>query len=197
MATVTVSLPSDGDTIDAADYNTPITTVVNEFNGNIDSTNIKAGGVTNAALAAESVSNSKLNTTAGELGGAGKVWTPTLANISGGTVTTATYQKIGKRIFFKFKYTLAGAGVSGAPTFSTPTAMANSSVSDEILAVVKFVVGGPSYFGSARPVDANNISLLVKRADATYVTHTPITNLVPATWAANDTIYIEGSYDEA
>lgn len=43
MATISVSLPSDGQTIDAADYNTPINTIVSEINGNLDNANIKAG----------------------------------------------------------------------------------------------------------------------------------------------------------
>lgn len=40
MPTINVSLPSDGDTIDAADYNTPITTIVNAINGNLDGDNL-------------------------------------------------------------------------------------------------------------------------------------------------------------
>lgn len=43
MATISVSLPSDGQTVDAADVNTPINTIVSEFNGNIDNDNIKSG----------------------------------------------------------------------------------------------------------------------------------------------------------
>jgi hypothetical protein len=43
LATISVSLPSDGTTADVADYNTPINTIVNEFNGNIDNTNVKSG----------------------------------------------------------------------------------------------------------------------------------------------------------
>jgi hypothetical protein len=42
MATVTVSLPADGSTGTVSQYNTPLTTVVNEFNGNIDNANIKS-----------------------------------------------------------------------------------------------------------------------------------------------------------
>ena len=42
MAQVSVSLPSDGETIDVADYNTPITTLVNDYNNNIDNSNIAA-----------------------------------------------------------------------------------------------------------------------------------------------------------
>lgn len=43
MGIISVSLPADGSTADVADVNTPITTIVNEFNGNIDNDNIKSG----------------------------------------------------------------------------------------------------------------------------------------------------------
>lgn len=43
MGTVSVSFPADGTTIDVADYNNPITTIVNEINGNLDNANIKTG----------------------------------------------------------------------------------------------------------------------------------------------------------
>lgn len=43
MGTVTVSLPSDGTTADVGDYNTPITTIVNAINGNLDNSNIASG----------------------------------------------------------------------------------------------------------------------------------------------------------
>lgn len=43
MATVSTTLPSDGQTIDASDVNTPINAILSEFNGNIDDNNIKTG----------------------------------------------------------------------------------------------------------------------------------------------------------
>ena len=61
MATVNVSLPADGDTIDAADYNTPITTIVSEINGNLDNANIDAAAaIAGSKLADASVTNAKL-----------------------------------------------------------------------------------------------------------------------------------------
>jgi len=135
MANLSISLPVDGDTIDASDYNTPITTIVNEFNGNIDSTNIKAGGVTNAALAgsitndklstgASGVANAQLNTTAGNIGGAWLAWTPTVTAETG-TFTTASivgvYSQIGKTILFKVTLTITTAGTAlGAARFTLP-----------------------------------------------------------------------------
>jgi hypothetical protein len=61
MAEVTVSLPSDGQTIDASDYNTPITTIVNDYNGNIDNSNIaSAAAIAGSKLADGGVTSAKL-----------------------------------------------------------------------------------------------------------------------------------------
>lgn len=76
MATISVSLPSDGTAADVSDYNTPITTIVNEINGNLDNANIKSGaaiatskladdaGITTAKIADGAVTNAKLGTDA-------------------------------------------------------------------------------------------------------------------------------------
>lgn len=58
MATISVSLPSDGDTIDVADYNTPVTTIVNAINGNLDNDNIAAA----AAIAGTKLADSAIST---------------------------------------------------------------------------------------------------------------------------------------
>ena len=49
MGTVSTTLPSDGQTIDASDVNTPINAILSEFNGNIDDNNIKTGANINGA----------------------------------------------------------------------------------------------------------------------------------------------------
>jgi hypothetical protein len=70
MGTVSVSLPSDGETIEAADYNTPINTIVNEINGNISNANISAsaaisgsklasGGVGTTQIADDAITDAK------------------------------------------------------------------------------------------------------------------------------------------
>jgi hypothetical protein len=63
MATISVSLPADGETIDAADYNTPINTIVNVINGNLDSDNLAANAVGTSEIADITVTNEKLKST--------------------------------------------------------------------------------------------------------------------------------------
>jgi len=74
MGVINVSLPTDGTTADVADVNTPITTIVNEFNGNIDNANIKSAaaiatskladdaGITTAKIANGAISGAKIST---------------------------------------------------------------------------------------------------------------------------------------
>lgn len=59
MGIISVSLPNDGDTIDVSDYNTPITTIVNEINGNLDNNNIAAA----AAIAGSKLANASVTPT--------------------------------------------------------------------------------------------------------------------------------------
>jgi hypothetical protein len=72
MGVVSLSLPADGTTGTVSQYNTPLTTLQTEFNGNIDNNNIKTsagiatskladdGGIGGAKLASASVGPSKL-----------------------------------------------------------------------------------------------------------------------------------------
>ena len=53
MGNISVSLPSDGETIDASDYNTPINTIVNEINGGLDNSNI----ATDAAISGSKIAD--------------------------------------------------------------------------------------------------------------------------------------------
>lgn len=63
MGTISVSLPSDGSTADVADYNTPITTVVNAINGNLDNANVATGAaIDGAKIASSSLTSSQMAT---------------------------------------------------------------------------------------------------------------------------------------
>jgi len=64
MGTISLSLPSDGQTIDAADVNTPFNTVAAVINGNIDDDNVKSGANINGSkLLDASIPGKKFDTT--------------------------------------------------------------------------------------------------------------------------------------
>lgn len=69
MGQINVSLPSDGSTGTVSQYNTPINTIVNEFNTGIDNSNIKAAAaIDGSKLADASIPATKLATGAITLG---------------------------------------------------------------------------------------------------------------------------------
>lgn len=61
MSIISVSLPSDGTNADVSDYNTPITTIVNAINGNLDSTNIAS--LSGTKITAGTIPGSALDST--------------------------------------------------------------------------------------------------------------------------------------
>lgn len=60
MGTVSLTLPSDGDTIDAADVNTPLNAIAAVINGSISDVNLATGAVTTAKIADDAVTAAKM-----------------------------------------------------------------------------------------------------------------------------------------
>ena len=90
MGLINYSSIEDGTTIDAADVNTPLTTIYDAFNGNIDANNLADNAVTNAKLGLTVSSQTNAGTAGGtmyyiNLGGIKLLWgtTNALANVSG------------------------------------------------------------------------------------------------------------------
>jgi hypothetical protein len=104
MATINVTLPSDGDTIDASDYNVPVNTIVNEINGNLDNSNIdSAAAISGSKLADASVTPAKRS-------GGFALITHAFANSTGSQSITG--------IAFKPKAIIVGWGLPSATTAS-------------------------------------------------------------------------------
>lgn len=199
MGTVSVNTPSDGETIDAADVTTPVNTIVNEINGNLDNANIASdAAISGSKLADTSITNAKLATSTGEPGGAWEDWTPTLVNISGGTQNFAKYKRIGNTVHYKFSYTLAGAGVAGDATFSLPvTAVAATDVNQQIGSAMYVDTGTAGHPGVIVQSSTTTGRFRSFRVDATYATHAAIGASAPFTWANTDIIYAYGTYEAA
>lgn len=91
MSTISVGLPSDGDTIDVADYNTPINTIVNEINGNLDNSNISSA----AAISGSKIASGTITNTQIDFGGSGTgIWWEeigrTVLGVAGDTISVAS-----------------------------------------------------------------------------------------------------------
>jgi len=91
MGNISVALPSDGETIDVADYNTPINTIVNEINGGLDNSNITAAAaIAGTKLANASVPAAKIDYSTVSRFSATKSSTQTA--ITANTLTTVAWQ---------------------------------------------------------------------------------------------------------
>lgn len=143
-------------------------------------------------LPAGSVTNAKLSTTAGEIGGASTTWTPTWTNVTVGNGTvTARYTKIGKyyicRIMFVFgttsstsgdiTFTLPATSVSYAGTANV-TPMGNARAFDNSGATV--------YNGDVLWKSTTTGGMRFMRSDGTYVNQVVNSGTAPVTWATND-----------
>lgn len=124
-------------------------------------------------------------------------WTPTLTNLSGGTLNYAKYIKIGKIVHFRFKYTLAGAGVAEGVSVSLPVEPA-VTVGGYIGICEMFNYDGYRYIGRAFQNDTvSSVNIHAFRSDATYLSAVDLSSTIPFTWAADDYIEIRGTYEAA
>jgi len=113
------NLPTDGETIDAADVNTDMQGLIDEFNGGIDNDNIADGA---------NIAWTKLASTSWE------DFTPAIA-VSGGTAPTYTatftskYMQLGKLVWVMIDWRNASGGTAGDGTgqitFTPPVPAAN------------------------------------------------------------------------
>lgn len=156
--------------------------------------------VNTAAIQDGSVTNVKLSTTAGQIGGAFTSWTPTFVNLSGGTLNYAVYIQVGKLVHFKWKYTLGGAGMGTLPTFTVPVTMSSrtASTTDTYQVHVNMNdASGNVYPGGAAWADSNTFTMYALNAASTWLTYGSITATVPFTWTSTDYIMAQGWYEAA
>jgi hypothetical protein len=188
MATISVSLPSDGQTIDAADYNTPISTIVTEINGSLDSDNIAASGV---------VPNNILTGTGTSW--VWQDWTPSYSNIIEGNGTVvAKYIQIGKTVHYRYRLTLGStSGVGTTATISLPVTSVDYAVNTPIGECIYTDANGSVYNGAAMLVTTTTLVLRVNTASTTFTTVTGTSSTIPFTWTTSDVVSITGTYEAA
>lgn len=189
MATISITVPSDGTTIDASDVATPLNTIVSEINGSIDSDNIASGGV---------VPN---NLTSGTgTSWAWQSWTPTWTNLTVGNATVNShYVQIGKTVHFYINLTLGStSSVSGDVSFTLPVTASSNFTTSQPIGIVRIRDSGvATYMGNTEIKSNADAYARVHNASSTYVAQQSISSTIPMTWATGDTMQIEGTYEAA
>lgn len=165
-------------------------------NGVINSAN----AVTSTSIAAGAVQPQALQSGTGS-GWSWQSWTPTLANMTGGTINYAKYIQIGKTVYYRFKYTLAGAGISGDVTFTLPVT-ANSDYGldvDQFIGDAAFVDSGSQlYRGSVIPSSTTVGKFRQWTTASTSVIGTAaLSSSSPFTFGTGDYLLAVGSYEAA
>jgi len=127
-------------------------------------------------------------------------WTPTFTNLSGGTLNWSRFSIVGKRVKFRWKYTLGSAGVGSGVTFTLPiVAHADYSTGDISLGSSDYIDNGVQlYKGWASATNTTIARLFMNTVSGSNIIGT--TNLsatVPFTWGAGDYIIVTGEYEAA
>lgn len=118
-------------------------------------------------------------------------WVPTITNLTGGTLNYAKYQQIGKKISLRFKYTLAGAGISGVPGVTIPVALnADYAVSDTVLnTTLLYGAGNGRYQGDILVGTSTRLDIYHSNPYAS------ISSVSPFTWASGHQIMFSAEYE--
>lgn len=187
MGTISLTLPADGQTIDAADVNTPFNAIATAINGGIDSTNITDGGVTPNELMSGTGST-----------WAWQSWTPTWTNVTIGNATVvAKYVQTGKTVDFLLSVVWGSTtSASGQFTYSLPvTTSANYAI--------RHAIGLCLLFDTSAGLTNQSVTRWVgtTTGDIVYIAgtlaQTNTSSTAPWTWATGDTIQISGTYEAA
>ena len=135
MSTFTNNNVASGDVVLASDHNTQGANIAAVVNGNIEADNIASNAVITAKIADANVTNAKLATTAGELGGAWQTWTPSFSAAGSMTYTSVTtnlarFMRVGKTVHFNIQATgTTGGSASSGLRFTLPsTSLAGTNI---------------------------------------------------------------------
>lgn len=187
---------ASGAIVYASDHNTQGALLAAVINGGLDNANIATNAaIDGSKLADGGITPAKLTSGTGA-SWAWQTWVPTLTNLSGGSQTFAKYIQIGKTVFFRFEYALAGANISGSVSFTLPVTAAHSG--RFMLSEATLVDTGTAAFeGFITMTNTTTVAIQVRNVSGTYATGSNLSSTVPHTWANTDIISVMGMYEAA
>lgn len=120
-------------------------------------------------------------------------WTPTYANLTKGDGTVlAEYQRVGKLVFYVFKFILGATSAVGTnPTFLAPVTPDANHGSIPMGQIRLADANGPEWEGQARLSGTNDLLMLYQDGLGNQVS---ITAIAPFTWASGDVLGVCGFY---
>lgn len=168
----------------------------------IASGKVGTNGVVTVSLTDSSVTPAKLQSGTGS-GWATQSWTPTLSNITVGNGTlTSHYIQTGKTVYFYFKLIFGSTSSLGSGTdaiFSLPvTTVGNYSLFMALGQATFWDNSATTAFQGVVAWDSTTQGIFqVYTAGSTYVATDAVNSAKPMTWAVNDILWCQGSYEAA
>ncbi len=130
-------------------------------------------------------------------------WTPTWTNLTIGNGTvTAKYKQVGKLVFCRLSIVFGTTtSISGDVRFTLPVTRAAYGGSDNITSLGQSVCydvsAGTVFDGNVTNYSTTTASLRVFNSAGTYLSSTPLSSIVPFTWANTDQLVCEFWYEAA
>lgn len=196
MSLISYSTITDGTTASASQVNTPLTTIYNDYNGNITDANIASA----AAIAFSKISGGSAAALT-----AGTTWVPTWAGITigNGVTTTAKYIQIGKLVYFRIVFTCGSTTVlaSGVDTTFTLPVTAASGYNTAASPIGTFWynhVGTNVYHGHVNFNSTTQAVMYLDIVSSTAIVAKAFNSAnASAAFANNDIVAVEGVYEAA
>lgn len=206
MGLVNPTQSNSGDTIEAADINTPINQLAAVLNGGIDANNLADSGVTTSKVGDAAVTPAKLQS------GTGSSWvwssfTPTVTLSGTGTANgnasiSGAYIQVGKTVHYWVRYvvgstTAFGGGMTGL-SFTLPVAAsAGFAVSTNSYGSGMANISG-STFEVTTQISSPTVAFLVcKAAGGSYISYSVISSIQPSSWVSGSSWGAAGTYEVA
>lgn len=126
-------------------------------------------------------------------------WTPTLVNLTLGNGTvSAKYHRIGRRICWRFKFTLGSTSAVGTlPSFTLPVpAHADYLTTDSFLGGATLIDTGVAGYGGLVVCSSGGAPIFL-RVGGSGAANVAVTATAPFTWGTGDVLSANGTYESA